>query len=251
MQSLEIFSTLWILALYAVFFAAFIRGLTGFGFALILAPLLLLFLSPISVVIVNLFLGLLSNILVIFRSLKQVNLRVIFPLVASSLVGIPIGIWIISTTDPSTIKIIMGAVIVSFTIPIAIGFHLSFSSERLACSFAGFLSGILASSTSLAGPPVVLFMHGQNWPKEMIHSSLAVYFTFVSICSLLALSMSAKIDVETIVTAASLTPGMVVGVSLGMIIFHKTGHRFFRSLSIAVVICAGILAIVSGLGVFP
>jgi len=251
MQSLEIFSTPWILALCAVLFAAFVRGLSGFGFALVLAPLLLLILNPIAVVITNLFLGMFGNILVLFRSLRDVNLKRILPIILSSLVGIPLGIWIISVASPSTMKVIIGAVIICFAIPTAMGFHVSFSNERVGCSLAGFLSGILASSTSLAGPPVVLFMHGQNWTKETIHSGLAVHFMFITVCSLLALSLAGKMEIATIITAASFIPAMGVGVFVGMSIFRKMNPRFFRAFSIAIVICTGILGVVSGLGIFP
>lgn len=108
MYSLDIFSVPWFLALCAVFFAAFIRGMAGFGFALILAPILLLILNPTSVVVVNLFLGLLSSVLVLSYRFKKVNLKKILPMVASSLLGIPLGVWIITVTTPSILKILIG-----------------------------------------------------------------------------------------------------------------------------------------------
>lgn len=178
MHSLDIFSISWVLALCAVFFAAFIRGITGFGFSLILAPVLLLIMNPTSVVVVNLLLGLLSNILVLSYSLKKVNLKKILPMVMSSSLGIPLGAWIITLAAPSTLKILIGGVTVSSAVILALGFNKAFTQEKLACSVAGFLSGILSSSTSLGGPPVVLFMHNQNWQRDMIHTSLAAFFCF-------------------------------------------------------------------------
>ena len=251
MQSLEIFSTPWIFALCAVLFAAFIRGLAGFGLALILAPILLLTLNPVAVVVINLFLTLLSNILVVLRSFVSVNFKRILPMTLSSLLGIPLGAWIISVISPTTLKILIGTVIICFAVPVAIGFRKTFASERLSSSIAGFFSGILASSTSLGGPPVVLFMHSQDWSKELIHPSLAAYFIFLACCSLGALSLSGQVNVGMITTAASLAPAMIVGVSLGMIAFRRVNARFFRALSVSIVICAGLLGVVSGLGFLP
>jgi len=250
-HSLEIFSTPWIFALCAVLFAAFVRGLAGFGFALILAPLLLLILDPIVVVIINLFLGLLSHIVVVLWSLREVNLRRISLMIASSLLGIPLGAWIISVIAPHIMKIVIGAVIICFAIPISVSFRKSFTSGKLTSGLAGFLSGILASSTSLGGPPVVLVMHSQNWTKRKILASLAAYFTFLNLFSLLALSISGQMHVEILVTAASLVPAMLIGVRLGMMVFYRTDSRLFRFLSMFIVICAGILAVISGLGILP
>ena len=55
---------------------------------------------------------------------------------------------------------------------------------------------------------------------------------------------------QIIVTAASLAPALLVGVGLGMVAFRKINARYFRWFSMALVICAGILGILSGFGVF-
>jgi len=251
MYSLDVFSGYWVLASCAVLFAAFVRGVAGFGFALVLAPILLLILSPKSVVVVNLLLALVSNILVLRYGFRNVYLRKISPMAVSSLLGIPLGIWIITVITPSALRVLIGGVTVFFAIPLALGFTKAFTRERLACSISGFLSGILSTSTSLGGPPVVLFMHNQNWSKEAIHSSLAAYFAFACFCSLIALAVSGFIDAQIIMCAASLVPALLVGIGLGMVTFTRINPRFFRGFSLAVIICAGILGILSGLGISP
>lgn len=250
MQSLDIFSVPWVLAFCVVLFASFIRGVVGFGFVLILAPIMLLILNPKSVVVVNLLLGLLTNMLVLRYGFRNVYLKMLVPMAASSLLGIPLGIWIIKIIAPSTLKVLIGGVTVFFAIPLVLGFTKTFTKERLACSISGFLSGILSTSTSLGGPPVVMLMHNQNWRKEVIHSSLAAYYLFASSCSLIALSVSGFINAQHVILAASLVPALLVGTSVGMVTFLRLNPRFFRGLSIVIIICAGILGILSGLGIF-
>lgn len=251
MQSLEIFSPIWIFAICAVLFAAFIRGLAGFGFALILAPVLLLILSPAAVVVINLFLGLLSSIVVMLHSFARIDFKRVLPMALSSLLGIPLGVWIISVVAPPILKIFIGVVIVCFAVLVAFGFRKTFAGERMSSGVAGFFSGILSSSTSLGGPPIVLFMHSQDWPKDIIHPSLAGYFLFLGSCSLGALSLSGQVTTETIISAASLAPALLAGTGLGMVVFHRVNARFFRGFSVAIVICAGLLGIISGVGLFP
>lgn len=250
MHSLDIFSTSWVFALCAVFFAGLIRGVSGFGFALILAPILLLILTPTSVVVLNLLLGLLGNILVLSHSFKKVNLKKILPMVMGSSLGIPLGVWIIILIAPSTLKILIGGVTVSFAVLLALGFSKAFTREKLACGIAGFLSGVLSSATSLGGPPVVLFMHNQNWQKDLIHTSLAAYFLFACFWSLVALSVAGLVDTRILASAASLAPALLSGIGLGMLVFRRINALYFRRLSIAIVVCSGILGILSGLGTF-
>ena len=207
---MEIFTAPWIFVSCSVLFAAFIRGLAGFGFALILAPMLLLILEPVTVVVVNLFLGLLSNIPVLFHSFTKVRLTKILPMMMGSLLGIPLGVWIINILAPNILKILIGVIVIIMAVLLVMGLRKTFTNERLSSIIAGFSSGILATSTSLGGPPVVLFMHSQNWPKDIIHPSLAAYFTFLSCCSLGALSLFIQVNVGMVIQVASLIPAMLL-----------------------------------------
>ena len=98
---------------------------------------------------------------------------------------------------------------------------------------------------------MVLLMHSQNWHKEAIHSSLAAYFTFASVCSLIALFISGFVDVQIVVFAVSLIPALLAGTGLGMVTFRRINPGFFRRLSLVIIILAGILGIMSGSGIFP
>jgi uncharacterized membrane protein YfcA len=249
MQGLEIFSTSWFLAIGVVFLAALIRGVTGFGFALVFAPLMLLLMQPKAVVPTNLLLSLLSNIVVLTFSFRQVNLRRLLPMIVGSLMGIPIGIFIITIISAVILKILIGGVVVFFAILLVLKVTPRFSNEKLVSGFAGFLSGVLTSSTSLGGPPVVLFMHTQSWEKNEIHPSLAAYFLFSTLASIIGLSISGMVTTGILLTAASLAPVLVIGVALGMQAFKRVNERYFRMISVAVVIATGILAVLSGLGI--
>jgi uncharacterized membrane protein YfcA len=250
MQGFDVLSTAWILSFCAVFLAAFIRGISGFGFALILAPILLLVLNSKSIVVINLFLGIITNIIVFVYSIRSLNLRRILPIVVGSLLGIPLGTWIIVFINPSVLKILIGGVIIVFAVPMVIGFTRTFEKERAAGGISGFISGILVSSTSLGGPPVVLFMHNQKWLKEDIYHAQAAYFLIINICALAALYISGLVDSRVIMFSASLTPPLLVGMGLGIVAFRKLNQRAFRYLSLAIVIVSGILGIISGLGFF-
>jgi uncharacterized membrane protein YfcA len=250
MPGLVVFSVPWVQAFGAVLLASFIRGVSGFGLALVLAPILLLILNSKSMVVINLLLGVVSNILVLSYSYRNVHLKGIVPMALSSLLGIPLGLWIIKVIEPSTLKIFVGSITIFFAIPLALGFTRVFAKEALASSITGFVSGFLGTSTSVGGPPVVLFMHNQNWRKEIIHSSLAAYFLFNSSSSLIALSASGFMNTQIMIFTVSLVPALLVGIVVGMAAFRRINPRLFRGFSLAVIIGMGILGVLSGSGLF-
>ena len=249
MHSLDVFSIPWIVAFCVVLVAAFVRGVSGFGLALILAPILLLLMNSKSTVVVNLLLAIVSNLVVLPLGFRHIYLKGILPMIIFAIPGIAIGAWIITIIEPSTLKIVIGAVTVISAIPLAMGVSKAFRKEKLACGFSGFLGGLLGASTSLSGPPVVLFMHNQNWRKETIHSSLAAYFTFHGFCSFGALVIAGIVEVPTLVTAGSLIPALLIGTVAGMVAFRRLSQRLFRIITLVIIICAGILGILSGTGI--
>jgi uncharacterized membrane protein YfcA len=57
MHGLDFLSSSWFLAIGALFFAAFVRGATGFGLSMIFAPFLILIMNPKAAIPVNLILA--------------------------------------------------------------------------------------------------------------------------------------------------------------------------------------------------
>ncbi|MCE5265857.1 MAG: sulfite exporter TauE/SafE family protein [Deltaproteobacteria bacterium] len=249
MQGLDIFSASWFMAIGALLVAAFIRGTTGFGFSLVFTPFMILIMEPKAVIPVNLLLASLSNVMVVASSHRAINVRRLLPMTVASLLGVPIGVFIITVISPTLLKVLIGVITVFFAILLIFRLTPHFADERRASCMAGLASGILNASTSLGGPPAVLFMHNQSWQKREIHPSLSAFFLVNTGASLIGLAMSGMVTPDILLTAASFAPGLVVGVYLGMLAFRHVNDSFFRILSIVVVVGTGILAVLSGLGV--
>lgn len=249
MVDLDIFSASWFLAFVAVFFAAVVRGAAGFGFALILAPILVLLLEPKGVVVVALLLGLLSNVIVVATSLRSIRWRWITPMLTGVVLGIPLGVYTIGVIDTTALKVMIGTVVLASAIPLVLGFSRTFDREPLVAGLAGFASGFLTSSTSIGGPPLVLFMHNQGWRREVIHPSLAACFLLTTLGSLVGLMISGLVRGPTVLLTATLAPALLIGTTVGMVVFRRINERVFRALSIVIILGAGIVAVLSGLGV--
>ena len=65
---------------------------------------------------------------------------------------------------------------------------------------------------------------------------------------MLALISRGFMDGQTFIFALSMVPAMLIGACIGIKNFRRLDARFFRGLTMVIVICAGLLGIVSGLG---
>ena len=243
------FSVSWVLASGTTFFACFISATTGFGQNLIMAPILLLILSPKSVVAVSVVLAFISGLGLLPFCFRNREMKKIIPLAIGSLLGIPVGTYTIVIIAPSGLKMLIGSLCIVLAIPMAVGWSINFREEKITGGIVGFLSGFFTSSTSMGGPPVVLYMHNQNWGKEAIRSNLNVLFTMVGGVAVISLYFAGIIKPGDMVNALSLVPALVAGLALGIFLFPRISVRLFRLISIVVVVIAGIMGILSGLGI--
>lgn len=237
------------MAMWVMLIASFIRGITGFGLGLFLAPFLVLIMEPKASVAVILLMVELSHIVTLTFGYRAVNIRRLLPMIAGSLLGVPIGVSIIVMISASVLKLLIGGVVVLIAILMVFKFTPRFPNERLASGIAGLLCGIFTPSVGLGGPPVIFFMHTQDWGKDEIYQNLALFFLISTTMSLIGLACSGIITPAVLLTFISLAPGLIIGVCLGMFTFRRVNPSYFRMASMFVIVCGGILATLAGLGI--
>lgn len=239
--------TVWSLSCLVALVAAFTMSVTGFGFALIAAPLLLFFLDLKTVIVFDIVLGLIICLLILWQSRHHVKRGRIVPLAIGSIFGLPIGMYILSQVVAPLLKVLIAALVVIFAVLLALGYSHQFRKEGLGSVISGFISGTLLTSTSLGGPPVVLFLLNQGWGKEAFRANLAAFFLFCGSMAIITLRFSGVITSDLLVTASTFVPAVLVGFYLGAKVLPHVDAGLFRRIAISVVFLAGLLGIATSL----
>ncbi len=99
-----------------VFAAASVTGLTGFGFALLATPLLVLFYPPKAAVVLSIVLNWISVILMMPGVRKEAQIGPVLVLVVGSLVGIPLGAYLLAVIKESFLLALIGGVTILFAL---------------------------------------------------------------------------------------------------------------------------------------
>jgi uncharacterized membrane protein YfcA len=162
--------------LAVLFLATLIRSAFGFGEALVAVPLLAL-VMPVEVATP---LAVLESItvagIIVAQDWHHVQMRSAGRLVAFTLLGIPLGLAILTMVPEHVIKAALGAVIIAFSSYCLAGpGHLHLEDDRLAWIF-GFVAGILGGAYGMNGPPLVVFGALRRWPPEQFRATLQGYF---------------------------------------------------------------------------
>ncbi len=162
--------------LAVVFVATLIRSAFGFGEALVAVPLLALLMpvevaAPLAVLVSITVAG-----VVVLQDWRHIHVRSAGWLILFTLVGIPVGLLLLTRVAEAVVKATLGAVIVAFSLYCLLQRRpFDLKTDRLAGVF-GFCAGVLGGAYGMNGPPLVVYGSLRRWPPERFRATLQGYF---------------------------------------------------------------------------
>ena len=228
----------------AIFLASFVQILAGFGFALLAMPIMTLAIPVEKAVIVSTLLGILTSTWQFAHLRREADMPLVRRLVIGAFVGMPLGIWVLVAVSDRVLRIALGV-----SVLVATGLLVRrVSLQHLGHGFdyvAGFLSGVLNTSLSTNGPPLVFDLQARALPPERFRATLVGVFAFSNIVGIALFLSAGKVTGEGLTAAAAALPAWAIGqVSAWPLRRHLHGERF-RRLVLGLLFLAGLSAIVA------
>ena len=231
--------------------AFFIKGLTGFGPALIFIPIGALFFAPQSIIVASSFLDLMAG-LIMWRTVRSVqSVPFMAGLVAAMAAGTVAGVFLLSYVPADTFRVLLGMAVFILGLWFAL-FRTKASFGRLRerlpekCShkdigFAG-ASGLLGGLFGISGPPIIWHL-GRQFQMVAFRDVLIVFFVFGAIARIISFSVAGLVTSETLMFAGAGVPGLLIGLYFGTRVFFKIDEGVFSRIVGVALIAFAILII--------
>lgn len=224
------------------FGAAFVRGLTGFGMAIILVPLLGMLIAPAQAVVLAILLQLLIGPVGLGTILKDAHRPSAVPIAALAMATTPLGMLALNAVSADAARLLIAAVAIAAFALILLPQHAAgHRPGRAMIGATGAASGVLTGFAAMPGPPVVPFYLRQQIAPEEARASMMLIFFATAIAGTLAAVWVGIADWAMFLLAALLFPPMVLGNWLGTKAFGRVADRTWR-------IFVGLVLGVAGLG---
>ena len=236
----------WETGLYAfavVLSAASLQGITGAGMMILSVPPLVVALPATVVVpgIVLLYLPL--GLAQIIQLRGDVDRRRLAILAASSALMVPLGAVMLREVDTVTLQRGIGLLMIVLALLLQVKPGPPFTRELAPCVATGLIAGFLAASTSVSGPPLVLFGLKQRWDPARFRATLIAYFLIISAFSL---PFYWEMDLLTPATWRLVLyglPGIALGYFTGAWLRARVSVAAVRWLATGVVVAGGLAAV--------
>ena len=225
-----------VIILVALLLGSFVFSAVGFGMALAMAPILLLILAPRQVVVLSNAMIVVATVLILFQTWRAFRWRQSWLFIVSGLPPVPLGVLLLSVAAPTALRISIVSLILAIAVLTLFDVRLPAARTRWGAVGFGFTTTLLTTTLSIGGPVAAIYAIEQDWPRETMRATLAVYFLLAGVLGLVLYFLAELIpqDVEYEMLAG--IPVVVIGSTLGGWLARRMSLRIFRYAVLLVII---------------
>ncbi len=229
-----------------IFIATILRSAFGFGESLIAVPLLALWL-PLNVAVpLSVLVSITIAAIVVVQDWNKIHFRSAGGLTAFTLIGIPIGLWLLVKIDEHLVKAVLGVVISLFAVYLLLGRQLKELKKDslgwlLGC---GLLAGILGGAYGINGPPLVIYGAKRRWSAQHFRATLQGYFLVASIAGMIGYWLAGLLVPVVLHYYLLCLPVMIPAVFIGRMINHRLNSESFFKYIYVVLLGIGLFLVI-------
>lgn len=226
-----------------VMLAGFMRGVTGFGGAMLMAPPLSLLLGPVPAVVIALILETSAALVMFPDALPKSKLRTLAYLTVPAVFTVPIGGYLLLTLDPAIARRMISGVVVVFSLILLFGVRYSGSPRPATSLILGSVVGVMLGATSVGAPPVILYLLSGPDPQVVTRANLTVFVTAISVVGLGMLVFAGATTPALWLLAALLTAPFLLATWLGGQAFNKLSDVAVRRVALCMMLVMGTIGL--------
>ncbi|WP_270937929.1 sulfite exporter TauE/SafE family protein [Falsiroseomonas oryzae] len=224
--------------------AGLMRGYSGFGTAILLAPAYSVLWGPRIGVPVMLLLELFVTMQLLPKALGQADRRVMLPIGAAAVAFTPVGAFILLTADQETLRRAIGALVLVFGLALMSGWRYH-GSRPLPLNLAvGTTAGLLKGATGISGPPVILYLLAGPEEARRHRANLILFFACIAVVSIIPPALGGLMGWAVLAKLLLLLPVLLVCVPVGARLFHVVPERWYRRFAFGLLVTTGLVTLV-------
>ncbi len=216
-------------ALAAALGASFVRGVTGFGMAILLVPVLALALPPVEAVVLANALSLMIGATEL-RSLVRDTEPTAWAIGGLVVLTTPLGLWALSVTDKDAARLAIAVIALSALVAILLPKRSAAVPGRWVTGGVGVLSGLMTGYAGMPGPPVVPYYAGRELPRDTVKASMQLIFTIAASTGLASAAWLGILPLEVFLFAVLMLPVVIGGNRLGAMVSGRIAEPLWRTM---------------------
>lgn len=227
----------------AALLAGLVRGFSGFGAAMTFVPIAAVVVGPAAAVILIFVLDLLPAWALVPGVARHCAWREVLPLAVGAGLTIPLGAWLLASSDPTALRWAMPLMSLAAVALLASGWRYAGTPGALLSGTVGSTSGFLGGLTSFYGPPIVLFWLGGSSHHAAVRANLIVFFAFTTVIGGLSYAAHGLLTHRLVIEGLTLLPVYGAAIWIGVRLFGRASEKTFRLIAYALIALAAVISL--------
>ncbi len=220
--------------------AGIVRGFTGFALSAVMFAGVVTIIPPVQLIPITFMLEGIASIIMFRGGIKDADMNIVWGLVITSTIGVPIGLYVTTSIDPEISKLASLGVILVLTLAQLFQVRISGLASRPGLYASGLVAGFITGISSVGGMVVALYVLAQQTAARRMRAALVMYLFIGMFTSLVYLSLYGILNFTALWRGVVLTPFLLSGVLLGTYLFRPSLEKFYKltCLVLLVALCA-------------
>ena len=235
---------IWVILI--IIFSSLIKGITGFGFALVSFPLLLMWYTPKEIIPVLMICNLIASVMIVLQKKDHKLLdKQSYYLIAAGGIFTTVGVIALSSTDGKWLIRFSGILFIFLTIySLARKNPKNITMRNRAYLLAGAFIGFLTGAISVSGPPLALFLNKANISNRKFREIFAAFSIITAVIALIGYYQVGMITLQTLKLVLTFVPILLTGTIFGKKLNTVMPIEKFQTINIVLTLIASILLVV-------
>ena len=229
------------IAVGLVAFAGVLRGFSGFGSAMVLAPTLAALYPLTEAVPLVVLLEVALSFQLLPAAIRAVAWREIAVLTLAAIPGLGLGAWLLGAAPQHTLRLAVSALIILFLGLLLLRIRRTGPATTPGLTATGLISGVANGATGVGGPPIVLYYLAGDGSAAALRATVICYFFLIDVASAAIYTGQGFITPKVLWLTLVCTPAAVAGVWLGSRFFDQASEQLYRRVAYAIIALAALL----------
>ncbi|MGE0876271.1 MAG: sulfite exporter TauE/SafE family protein [Burkholderiales bacterium] len=226
----------------------FVAGFAGFGTGITALGIWLYALQPAAAASLVIICSVITQVQTIPVIWRHIDRKRVLPFIVPGLLGVPLGVLLLSSLDVRVLKIGVGVVVLAFSLRMLVrSSRKNRWGGRGADGVVGFGGGILGGLAGLSGPLPTMWSTFRGWTKEESRSVIQAFNLTILSTALVSHAIGGFLTAEVGWAVLAALPGTAAGGYIGAKAYAKLSDQRFRQIILGLLCVSGLSLILTNL----
>ena len=223
-----------------VFITGIVRGFSGFGSGMIIGPTTAAFYGPTVALPLLSIVDALPTIPLVWQARKQFSWSDVLPVVIGYAVLIPLGVWVLKTSDASALRWFIS---ISILVAVSIlwsGWKYTGPRNTAISASVGAMGGFMGAAAALPGPAVLIYWLASSAKAARVRANMIYYLFLTDILVMIGYFIGDIYTWNAFWRAMLCIPGYLTGIAIGTRFFKGASEATYRRVAFIMIFTAAI-----------